>query len=121
MHRLPIDHKLGGVGATSLLTAAARAFETERDGSLLSDALAWPLAGTEGFELLGRGAMGAVAANGSPSYVVRHRFLDDLLMDLTATSDIRQVVLLAAGLDTRAFRLDWADGTRARHRARGSS
>jgi methyltransferase (TIGR00027 family) len=56
--------------------------------------------------------MGAVAANGSPLYVVRHRFLDDLLMELTAGSNIRQVVLLAAGLDTRAFRLDWAEGTR---------
>jgi methyltransferase (TIGR00027 family) len=112
VRRLPLDQRLEGVAATSLLTAAARALETERGGGLLSDPLARALAGTKGFELLRRGAMGAVAANGSPSYVVRHRFLDDLLMDLTASSDIRQVVLLGAGLDTRAFRLDWAEGTR---------
>jgi methyltransferase (TIGR00027 family) len=94
------------------VTAAARALETERGDGLLSDPLARALAGSEGFELLRRGAMGAVAANGSPSYVVRHRFLDDYLTDLMVSSDIRQVVLLAAGLDTRAFRLDWAEGTR---------
>ena len=112
LHRLRADQRLEGVGATSLLTAAARALETERGDGLLSDPFARALAGPEGFELLRRGALGTVAANGSPSYVVRHRFLDDLLMDLTASSGIRQVVLLAAGLDTRALRLDWVDGTR---------
>ena len=93
------DRKLEGVGATALLTAAARALETERDGGLLSDPLARALAGTEGFELVRRGMIGALAANCSPLSVVRHRFLDDLLMEITASSDIRQVVLLAAGLD----------------------
>jgi len=112
MQRLRVEPRLDGVAVTSRLTAAARALETERDGGLISDPLARALAGPEGFELLRRGAMGAVAANGSPSYVLRHRFFDDLLMDLTASSHIRQVVLLAAALDTRAFRLNWADGTR---------
>ena len=107
-----MDRRLEGVGATSLLTAAARALETERLGRLLSDPLARALAGTEGFDLLERGAMGPVTPNGSPLYVVRHRFLDDLLLDVTRASDIRQIVLLAAGLDTRAFRLDWPRGTR---------
>jgi len=42
--------------------------------------------------------------------VVRTKFYDDYL--LTAASDgIRQVALLAAGLDTRAFRLPWPVGT----------
>ena len=90
-----------GVGATALLTAATRALETERTDGLLSDPLARSLAGDEGFALLGLGAVGPTAANGSPLYVVRHRFLDDFLTDLTASSDVRQVVLLAAGLDTR--------------------
>jgi methyltransferase (TIGR00027 family) len=106
------DRRLEGVGATSLLTAAARALETERPDGLLSDPLARVLAGSEGFELLDRGAMGPVASNGSPLYVVRHRFFDDILMEVTERSGIRQVVLVAAGLDTRAFRLDWPDGTR---------
>jgi O-methyltransferase involved in polyketide biosynthesis len=89
---------LEGVGATSLLTAAARALETERADGLLSDPLARSLAGNEGFELLARGAMGTRASNGSPVYVVRHRFFDDFLTEITASSGIRQVVLLAAGL-----------------------
>jgi methyltransferase (TIGR00027 family) len=107
-----LERRLTGVGATSLLTAAARALETERPDGLLSDPLARALAGTEGFDLLERGAMGLVASNGSTVYVVRHRFLDDRLVDFTTASNIRQVVLLAAGLDTRAFRLDWPNGTR---------
>ncbi len=101
-----------GVGATALVTAAARALESERGDGLLSDPLARSLAGDEGFELLGRGAIGMRAANGTPLYVVRHRFFDDLLTGLTASSGIRQVVLIAAGLDARAFRLDWPAGTR---------
>lgn len=101
-----------GVGATALLTAATRALETERTGGLLSDPWARSLAGDEGFALLGLGAVGPKAANGSPLYVVRHRFLDDFLTELTTNSDVRQVVLLAAGLDTRAFRLDWPASTR---------
>lgn len=103
---------LEGVGATALLTAAARALETDRADGLLSDPFARSLAGNDGFELLARGAIGPRGANGSPLYVVRHRFLDDLLMELAASSGIRQVVLLAAGLDARAFRLDWPAGTR---------
>ena len=42
---------------------------------------------------------------------VRNRFYDDYLMAATAAG-CRQVVLLAAGLDTRAFRLPWPDGVR---------
>jgi methyltransferase (TIGR00027 family) len=41
---------------------------------------------------------------------VRTRFFDDALRDATVAG-CRQVVLLAAGLDTRAFRLDWSAGT----------
>jgi O-methyltransferase involved in polyketide biosynthesis len=40
----------------------------------------------------------------SPAFVVRHRFFDDFLL-AGAAGGIRQVVLVAAGLDTRAFRL----------------
>ncbi|MBO1416414.1 SAM-dependent methyltransferase, partial [Streptomyces sp. FH025] len=47
----------------------------------------------------------------SLSIVIRTRFLDDLLRQACA-SGIRQVVLLGAGMDSRAFRLDWPQGTR---------
>lgn len=43
--------------------------------------------------------------------VLRTRFFDDYLTR-AAAAGCRQVVLLAAGLDTRAFRLDWPAGTR---------
>jgi methyltransferase (TIGR00027 family) len=42
---------------------------------------------------------------------VRTRFLDDLVLDACAGS-CRQVVILGAGLDSRAFRLTWPEGTR---------
>lgn len=41
--------------------------------------------------------------------VVRTRFFDEYLLAATAAG-CRQVVLVAAGLDARAFRLDWPDG-----------
>jgi methyltransferase (TIGR00027 family) len=43
--------------------------------------------------------------------VIRTRFFDDYLLDATARG-ICQVVLLAAGLDTRAYRLRWPHGVR---------
>ena len=43
--------------------------------------------------------------------MIRHRFIDDFLTELTTSTSVRQVVLLAAGLDTRAFRLSWPAGT----------
>jgi methyltransferase (TIGR00027 family) len=42
---------------------------------------------------------------------IRTRFLDDYLLAATAAG-CRQVVLLAAGMDTRAYRLGWPAGTR---------
>ena len=53
----------------------------------------------------------AIGARIAMQVVVRTRFYDDYL--LSATRDgVRQVALLAAGLDTRAFRLDWPAGTK---------
>jgi methyltransferase (TIGR00027 family) len=94
------------------MTAAARALETERPDPLLSDPFARSLAGERGFDLLDRGAGGPMAENGTSLYVLRHRFFDDVLMEVLGGTDIRQVALVAAGLDTRAFRLTWPQGTR---------
>nr|WP_234342602.1 SAM-dependent methyltransferase [Streptomyces sp. NRRL B-3648] len=44
------------------------------------------------------------------SVVIRTKFLDDLLQQSSA-SVIRQVILLGAGMDSRAFRMDWPAGT----------
>lgn len=45
-----------------------------------------------------------------PALAVRTRFLDDR-MQRAAEEGIRQFVLVAAGMDTRAFRLGWPGGT----------
>ena len=44
--------------------------------------------------------------------VLRTRYFDDFLQRIAYQSGIRQVVLMAAGLDTRAFRLSWPESTR---------
>ncbi len=91
--------------------AAARARESERLDRLFDDPLAAALAGPEGFAWLER--MEAAARSNSPGLypVIRTRFFDDFLLDTCKASGIRQVVLAAAGLDTRAFRLDWPADT----------
>jgi methyltransferase (TIGR00027 family) len=91
------------------MTAAARARETARADRLFADPWAALLAGDEGFALLD--AQGALVpgVEPPPTFVVRHRFFDDYLLS-KVTAGTRQVVLVAAGLDTRAFRLDWLSG-----------
>jgi len=87
--------------------AAARARESERADRLFDDPLAAALAGLEGFAWLER--MESAARSDSPGLypVIRTRFFDDFLLDACRRSGVRQVVLAAAGLDTRAFRLNW--------------
>nr|BFD86686.1 class I SAM-dependent methyltransferase [Streptomyces sp. Xyl84] len=103
-----------GVGLTALLVAAARAIETCRPDSLARDVYAehfvraapacaaWPVRmhqvpDGDGNPLWGRFAR---------YFGLRTRVLDDFLLD-SVRAGARQVVLFGAGLDTRAFRLDW--------------
>ncbi len=94
------------LGSTARWTAAARAYESGREDRLFDDPWASALAGTEG---------AAWAANRSPDslapMVLRTRYFDDFLQRVTRENSIRQVVLMAAGLDTRAYRLAWPSGT----------
>lgn len=101
------------VGATARLTAAARARETERQDGLFSDPFAAELAGAEGFAALdrqdaARSGRGEVVAN--PVFAIRTRFFDEFLLREVAERQVGQVLLVAAGLDTRAFRLAWPAG-----------
>ena len=96
-----------GVAATSLMTAAARARESARPDALFVDPWADRLAGKGGRAFLQRQDEVQPA---TPIYVVRHRFFDLFLLDAAARG-LRQVVLLAAGLDPRAYRLAWPDRT----------
>ncbi|WP_161182702.1 class I SAM-dependent methyltransferase [Streptomyces sp. SID4985] len=101
--------------ATAVGVARVRALETERENALFRDPLArafaaagglWPSSPPPADEAARRRRLGVAF-----SIVIRTKFLDDLLREASA-SGIRQVVLLGAGMDSRAFRMDWPEGTR---------
>ncbi|MGK5548155.1 class I SAM-dependent methyltransferase [Streptomyces sp. URMC 127] len=88
---------LDAVAGTARLTAAVRARETERADRLFGDPYAAALAGDPGRESL--------AEHGDvPVIPVRTRWYDDAVAGV-AQAGVRQFVLLAAGMDTRAYRL----------------
>ncbi|HLH68313.1 MAG TPA: SAM-dependent methyltransferase [Candidatus Dormibacteraeota bacterium] len=94
---------LAPLALTACWTAAARARETEREDRLFEDPLAELLAGEAGRALL------EAEPQDSPYLAIRTRWFDDWLRQ--ATDDgIRQMVIVAAGMDTRAFRLPWPPG-----------
>jgi len=95
------------LAATANWTAAARAIESARDDRLFSDPWAATLAGPEGAAWIQRRSPDSVIP-----MVLRTRFFDDYLLRIAGEQAVRQIVLVAAGLDTRAFRLGWPAGTR---------
>jgi methyltransferase (TIGR00027 family) len=95
------------LGSTARWTAAVRARESMREDRLFHDPWAATLAGKEGQEWIEHRSEDSVVA-----MVLRTRFFDDFLQRITGQYAIRQVVLMAAGLDTRAFRLIWPAQTR---------
>jgi len=97
------------LGATSRWVAAGRARESERPDRIFEDPLARVLAGEEGFRLLDEMAKAAGGGSDNGYVAIRTRFFDELL--LRATPAIQQIVIVAAGMDARAFRLDWPAGT----------
>ncbi|MGH9146194.1 MAG: SAM-dependent methyltransferase, partial [Vicinamibacterales bacterium] len=101
------------VGSTARWIAAGRALETEWTTPLFRDPLARELAGDEGFAMLVemRGA-DRVGDTKTPDayFSIRTKFLDDGLMEAVRDGSIAQVLILAAGMDARAFRLEWPAG-----------
>lgn len=98
---------LDPLGATARWTAAVRAGERGRADALVDDPWAEVLAGDEGMAwLAGRTPESVVPI------VIRTRYFDDWLRSVVIEGSLRQVVLLGAGLDTRAWRLPWPAGTR---------
>jgi len=95
------------LGATAHWTAAVRARESEREDRLFNDPWAFSLAGTEGLEWVDNRSADSVIP-----IVLRTRFFDDFLVRIAVEKGIRQVVVMAAGLDTRAFRLAWPEPMR---------
>ena len=108
---MTVDPSINPIAPTSRWMAAARARESERADRLFDDPLAAALAGPEGFTWLERMEAGAKADGPGLYPVIRTRFFDDFLLDSCRRLGVRQVVLAAAGLDTRAFRLSWPSGT----------
>ncbi|OEV05592.1 class I SAM-dependent methyltransferase [Streptomyces oceani] len=94
------------VSRTAQWTAAARALESERDDALFNDPYARTVAADTGFTLLERYA----GAGTVPFLAIRTKYLDEAVVRTVAERGIRQVVFLAAGMDTRFHRLPWPDG-----------
>ena len=95
------------LGNTARWAAAVRAMESQHETPLFINPWAADLAGPQGMHWVQQRSPDKVIA-----MVLRTRFYDDFLLKITQQEQIQQVVLLAAGLDTRAFRLNWPDNTR---------
>jgi len=118
---VPPGEPLRGVAKTALGAAMVRARESHRDDRLFDDPYAqafvdaapgaFPEQPKTGEELAALGPRASLSAVFYSHGVVRTRFFDDYLTAATAAG-CSQVVLLAAGLDTRAFRLPWPPRTR---------
>jgi methyltransferase (TIGR00027 family) len=100
--------ELDAVGGTSLWVAAGRAIETERTDALFHDPFARELAGEEGLASFRQSE--EMSPHSTPIVPVRTRYFDDVLLAATA-GGVRQIVILAAGMDARAYRIDWPEGT----------
>ncbi|CDP85013.1 MULTISPECIES: class I SAM-dependent methyltransferase [Mycolicibacterium] len=107
------------VGATATMVAAARAIASAEPDPLINDPYAADLVRAVGVEFFTKLVDGEVALDGELAegaalmtgiMAVRTKFFDDFF---TASTDagIRQAVILASGLDSRAYRLPWPDGT----------
>ncbi|AUX33027.1 MULTISPECIES: SAM-dependent methyltransferase [Sorangium] len=97
------------VAVTALLVAAMRAEESKRRDRLFDDPFAHALAGDAGYAAL-RAYRDAVGPS-MPIIEVRTRWFDEALAR-AAAAGVAQVVLLAAGMDARAYRLEFPAGTR---------
>lgn len=113
------------VGSTAVMVAAARAVETERPDPLIRDPYARLLVSNAGAGVLWEAMLDPEIAakvealdEDSAAHLhhmrgyqaVRTHFFDTFFTDAVAAG-IRQIVILASGLDSRAYRLDWPAGT----------
>jgi methyltransferase (TIGR00027 family) len=96
---------------TARWVAALRARESERPDRLFSDPLAVALAGEEGLSALRLSEKYNPRHQETANYLsIRIRLFDEIAQD-SAARGIRQIVLPAAGMDARAYRFSWPDGT----------
>ncbi len=110
---LPRDDSMTPVGLTAQWMAANRALETESAEPLYRDPFARALAGDVGFAIVAatRSVLGiADHAAPDPYLTIRTKFLDDGALAAMRDRGVAQVLMLAAGMDTRAFRIPWPAG-----------
>jgi methyltransferase (TIGR00027 family) len=109
------------VGATATMVAAARALASAETDAIIDDPYAASLVQAVGLDFFIRLVDGEVvpeAEDGgerdlqleTDSIAVRTRFFDDFFLN-AARDGVRQSVILAAGLDARAYRLAWPPGS----------
>jgi methyltransferase (TIGR00027 family) len=110
------------VGATATMVAAARAMASTADRPLIDDPFAEPLVRAVGVDLFTRLASGDLRPEDldddadagmqrmTDNMAIRTKFFDEFFLGATAAG-IRQAVILASGLDSRAYRLRWPAGT----------
>lgn len=107
---------LTGPGVTALFTSALRAIEADRPDALARDLLARHF-----LDAITDRAPGYIDVVNNPGQspalsamvtilATRTRFLDEFFSEAFAAG-ITQAVLLASGLDTRAYRLEWPTGS----------
>jgi methyltransferase (TIGR00027 family) len=110
------------VGATATMVAAGRAMASKDPRGLINDPFAAPLVRAVGLDLFIKMMDGELDLSSvetvSPTRLqaitdgmaVRTKFFDDYFVNATQTG-VRQAVILASGLDARAYRLPWPAGT----------
>lgn len=110
------------VGATATGVAVGRALASRAPDPLIDDPFAEPLVRAVGVDFFTRLASGELdpkvvddgagfgMARLAGMMAVRTRLIDDYFAD-AGTAGVRQVVILASGLDARAYRLNWPSGT----------
>jgi methyltransferase (TIGR00027 family) len=110
------------VGATATFVASGRAMATKDPRGLINDPFAEPLVRAVGLDFFTKMMDGeldiSTIENASPQRVqamvdgmaVRTKYFDDYFIDATG-GGVRQAVILASGLDARAYRLPWPAGT----------
>ncbi|HYB34998.1 MAG TPA: class I SAM-dependent methyltransferase [Mycobacterium sp.] len=110
------------VGATATMVAAARALATQETDPIINDPFAAPLVRAVGIDFFTRVVDGEISPadvgdsvrpelqRETDSLAVRTRFFDEFFTNATAAG-IGQAVILAAGLDSRPYRLAWPPGS----------
>jgi methyltransferase (TIGR00027 family) len=110
------------VGVTATMVAAGRAMASKANTPLINDPFAEPLVRAVGVDFFVKMIDGdadlSLLPNASPDRTqaiangmgVRTKYFDDYLLSAVGAG-VRQVVILASGLDSRAYRLDWPSET----------